>query len=333
MLSTNDILSGVLLPAILSGLILLAGIRWASGRAWVSVLALGVPFTLAFACVNGAGHLLPPSGAVDWLFYLGLLFTGVGLVDSSVRLQLWARALAMFLAAGAGAFLLLRFNFINQTWDIAHGVGWLTLLAAVSTIWWACLETVALEGGILLPASAMLILGIGGLAIMLDADQTTGQAMGALAVALAAAAGIAIWRPAIRFARGACAVITGVGVCAIAGAYFISDVPALHLILIAAAPLMLLAGRWSPVRRLWLAVGIRIALLLIPLGFALGLAVLQFRQEQADRSADPYSLGPIPTMRSVRLTRLHALRDDPLAAFSAKTMQDRHDTGPQSDIV
>jgi hypothetical protein len=62
---------------------------------------------------------------------------------------------------------------------------------------------------------------------------------------------------------------------------------------LAVAPLLLAGGGMLPLKmtRPWVRVAIRLAIVLIPLGIALGLAVAQFRREEAEKSADPYSCG------------------------------------------
>ena len=141
-----------------------------------------------------------------------------------------------------------------------------------------------------MPVGAMLATGIGGLVVMLVADQTVGQAMGALAVALVGAAAVVGWFKDISLARGTAMVVAGVGVCAMAAAYFVSDVPMVDLVLVGVGPLVLAASvllpnKGGPSLRL----AIRLVIVLIPLGISLGLAVAQFRREAAEKSADPYA--------------------------------------------
>jgi hypothetical protein len=299
-LSTGDILLGVLLPFVLAaGILKLARLMKIGGQ-WTGPVAVGVAFTVAFGCIEGAKHLFPPASAVPWLFYVGVLFTGVGVLDASVRMPGWLRAVVIFLATGLGAGLLLRFNFTNQTWDALRGALWLGGIAIVAVIWWACFENVAREGGVVMPVGAMMVCGMAGLVVMLVSDQTVGQPAGALAVALAGVAAVVGWFGDISLARGTAAVIAGVGVCMLAMAYFISGVPMVDLGLVAAAPLVLAAGAAlpnngsHPSRQL----AIRLMIVLFPLGIALGLAVAQFQREKAENSADPYSEArPVDVLR------------------------------------
>jgi hypothetical protein len=294
MLTTSDILCGVVLPLVLSGVILVATSLTKGRHLWAGPLAIGAGYSIGFGCIEGIGHLFPPASAVPWLFHLGLLFTLVGLLDSAVRMPTWLRVLVIFVATVLGTGLLLRFNFINQTWDALHGAAWLIAIAIVATIWWCCFEYASVEPRILMPLGAMFITGIPGLVVMLVADQTVGQALGALATSLAAAAGVVGWFKQVSLARGTAVVISGVGVCALAAAYFVSGVPIADLSLIAITPLLLAAGRWLPgaKRRPWLHFAIRLSIVLVPLGVALALAVRQFQREAVEKSSDAYSVAP-----------------------------------------
>jgi hypothetical protein len=299
MLSTNDILFGVLLPFVVAGAILKLANLLANGRRWAGPVAIGGAFAAGFGAIEGFKQLFPPASAVPWLFHVGLLFLLVGVFESLVRMPLWLRATVIFLATALGAGLLLRFNFTNHTWDAPQGGLWLAAIAAVGVIWWGCFERSSSERGPIMPLAGMLICGIAGLVVMLIADQTTGQALGALAVALAAAAAVVWWFKDISLARGTAAVIAGVAVCALAAAYFVSDVPILDLALVAIAPVLLVASGWMPMNRArpWLRGLARLAILMVPLGVALALAIAQFQREAAERSADPYSMGPaFPSM-------------------------------------
>jgi hypothetical protein len=295
MLTRNDILFGVVLPFVLSGALLKVPRLLRYRGYWTGPIAIGVAFTAGFGCIEGSAHLFPfpPSSAIPWLFYLGLFFTIVGLVDALVKTPKWIRPIAVFVLIMVGAGVLLRFQFVNHVWDAMHGSIWLIGIAGVGVIWWACFELAASEGGVIMPLGAMFICGIAGLAAMLVADQTVEQAMGALAMALAAAAGVVGWFKDVSLARGTAVVVAGVGVCCLSAAYFLSDVPILDLSLVGVAPLLLAASGWLPLgKRPWLRVVIRLAIVLIPLGVALGLAAKQFRDEAAERSSDIYSVAP-----------------------------------------
>jgi hypothetical protein len=295
MLTTSDILLGIVLPFLLSGAILVLGRIIPGPRHWPGPLAIGAAFSAGFGCIEGASHLFPPSSAVPWLCHLGVLFTLAGLFDAFIKMPMWLRVIVVFVATLLGAGLLLRFNFTNHTWDAAHGATWLIGIAAIAVVWWACFEFAADESGIAMPLGAMFFLGIAGMVVMLVADQTVGQALGAAAVALAAATGVVACWPRVSLARGTAVVVAGLGVCALAAAYFVSDVPIIDLSLIAIAPLLLALGRWLPwTKRPWLRLSVRMVIVLIPLGIALAQAVAQFQREAAEKSSDPYSLIPPP---------------------------------------
>jgi hypothetical protein len=310
MLTRNDILFGVVLPFVLSGALLKVPRLLRCWGYWTGPLAVGVAFTAGFGCIEGSAHLFPfpPRSAIPWLFYLGLFFTLVGLLDAGVKIPKWVRPIIVFVAMGAGAGVLLRFQFVNHVWDAMQGSAWLMGIAGVGVVWWWCFESAAGEGGIVLPLGAMFITGIGGLVVMLVADQTVGQALGAMAVALAAAAAVVGWFGDVSLVRGTAVVVAGMGACALAAAYFVSDVPIVDLSLVAIAPLLLAGGIWLPMGNLrpWLRISIRLVIVLVPLGIALGLAVAQFQREALEKSSDPYSMEPHMSSRMFSLAALAA---------------------------
>ena len=222
MLSSSDILYGVALPFALALLILLVAWRpWkrAGGAPshWGGPVAAGVTFATAFAALQGPAHVLKPSSAIMWLFYAGVGFTLVGLLDAICRLPQILRGILVFAAAGGAAVLLLRFNFTNQTWDMPHGVLWLSAIAAVSMLWWASFEQSAADGGMTAPLAMAGVSGITAMIIAVLVEQTTGQAIGAMAIACTVAAALAAWSRRASLARGAAIVLAGIGVTALAG--------------------------------------------------------------------------------------------------------------------
>jgi hypothetical protein len=242
-----------------------------------------------FAVLQGPRHVLAPASAILWLFYIGLGFTLLGVIDALFRLPQVIRGTVVFVAAGAAAALLLRFNFANQTWDALHGAVWLGGIAAVAVIWWASFEQAATGGAITGPLAMGAFSGVSGLIVALLVEQTTGQALGAMAIAFIVAIALVAWSRRASVERGTAMVLAGVGACALAGEYFISSLPIQYILLIAVAPLTLWIGRIPAIRRRrpWLRVVIQMVVLLIPLGIAAGMAVVQAKND-ATMGSDPY---------------------------------------------
>lgn len=256
---------------------------------WGGPVASGLAFVSTFAVLQGPRHVLAPASAILWLFYIGLGFTLLGVIDALFRLPQVIRGTVVFVAAGAAAALLLRFNFANQTWDALHGAVWLGGIAAVAVIWWASFEQAATGGAITGPLAMGAFSGVSGLIVALLVEQTTGQALGAMAIAFIVAIALVAWSRRASVERGTAMVLAGVGACALAGEYFISSLPIQYILLIAVAPLTLWIGRIPAIRRRrpWLRVVIQMVVLLIPLGIAAGMAVVQAKND-ATMGSDPY---------------------------------------------
>jgi hypothetical protein len=300
MLTSSDILYGVILPFALSVVILLVAWRpWKRSRgtpaAWGGPLAAGAAFAVAFASLQGLHHVLALSSAIMWLFYIAAGFTLLGLVDASVRLPSALRAVLVFVAAVAASGMLLRFEFTNHVWDPQHGVLWLSAIALVTLLWWITLEQTAVGGAIVAPLAMGALGGSSALIIAVLVEQTTGQAIGAMTIAVGVAMVMMIWSGKASLARGTAMVVAGVGVSALAAEYFVSSLPLQFVLLLAFAPVMLWSGRVPAIRRMrpWRRTAVRFVLLLIPLGVAVVLAILQARRDATIGGGDPYSLaGP-----------------------------------------
>jgi len=297
MLTSSDLLYGVVLPAGLATLILLLAWRpWRRGgrqpALWGGPLAVGAAFAATFAALQGPQHVVRLSSAIMWLFYIGLGFTLLGLIDARWRAPRLVRGVLVFVVAAAGAAALLRFNFTNQTWNALEGTLWLGAIAAITVLWWASFEQSAVGGGMIGPLAMAAVGGICALIIAVLVEQTTGQALGAMAIALTVAVVLAAWSRRASVERGTAMVLAGIGVSALAGEYFISSLPLQYVLLLAFAPATLWAGRVRPIRRLrpWLRVVVQLVLLCIPLCIAAALAIVQ-AQRDAALGSDPYTVG------------------------------------------
>jgi len=294
MLTSSDLIFGVILPFALATVILAIAWRpWKRSRGtpglWGGPVACGVAFAAAFALLQGPRHLFPPNSAIMWLFFVAIGFTLLGLIDALVLLPRTLGAILVFAAAAGGAGLLLKFNFINQNWDALHGVLWLGAIAAMTAFWWASFEQSAVGGSMTAPLAMAATGGISALIIAVLVEQTTGQALGAMTIALGVAVVLMAWSGKATVARGTGIVVAGIGVSALAAAYFISSLPLQYVLLLAFTPAALWVGRVPAISRLrpWLRSVVQIALLLIPLVVAAVLAVLQARRD-ATMGSDPY---------------------------------------------
>jgi hypothetical protein len=305
MLTSSDLLYGVILPFALATIALsVAWQPWKRSRGtpaqWGGPIAAGAAFAATFVALQGPRHVFPPGSAIMWLFYVAVGFSLLGLMDSMTRLPKIVRTALVFVVAFCGAGLLLRFNFTNQTWDILHGAMWLGAIAGVAGLWWVSFEQSAASDGMTAPLAMAAVSGISALIIAVLVEQTTGQAMGAMAIALSVAIVLMIWSGKASLKRGTAMVVAGLGVNALAAAYFISSLPLRYVLLLAFAPAMLWLGKIPAIHRLrpWMRVGVQIVLLLIPLGIAAVLAVQQAKRDAAIEG-DPYTLNVTPAWPGV----------------------------------
>jgi hypothetical protein len=296
MLTSSDLLFGVALPlALATFILLLAWKPWRRGGTppaqWGGPLAVGLAFAITFAALQGPRHVLPVNSAIMWLFYISLGFTLLGLIDSLLRLPLLVRGILIFVAAAVSAFILLRFNFTNQTWDALHGSLWLAAIAAVAVLWWASFEQSAIGGRMIASLSMAAVGGISALIVAVLVEQTTGQAMGAMALALTIAVVLAAWSRRASVERGTAVVLAGIGVTALFGEYFISSLPLQYVLLLGFAPATLWVGRIGFINRQrpWVRSIIQLILICIPLGIAAALAIAQAKRD-ATIGGDPYTL-------------------------------------------
>jgi hypothetical protein len=293
-LTKSDLVFGVILPFALATVILAIAWRpWKRSRGapalWGGPLACGLAFAATFALLQGPSHLFPPNSAIMWLFFVAIGFTLLGLIDALVSLPRVVRALLLFAAAAGGAGLLLKFNFTNQTWDAVPGALWLAAIAATTVFWWASFEQSAAGASMAAPLAMGATSGVSALIVAVLVEQTTGQALGAMTIALGVAVVLMAWSGKATAARGTAMVVAGIGVSALVAAYFISSLPLQYVLLLGIAPATLWIGRVPAIRRLrpTLRVIVQIAILLIPLVVAAVLAVLQARHD-ATMGSDPY---------------------------------------------
>ena len=238
-------LTGVLLPAVLSGLLLAVGWRvWkrdaegVDGR-WSGSLALAAAFLATYLAIAGApSGILPgsdrtPTG-LDWLFVLA---AGAAVLFAHPDPVLWRRLGVRLAVSGLTVWLVLKNAFANQLAGDA-AIAWFLGLAALLLIVWTAADLRARRrSGASSPlvwwATAATLAGVAGLSGSLKLAQLSG----AVAAALGAAVVLAWWRPRLSLAGGGVALASillfGLGL----NAHFFSYTTGLDVLLIAVAPL------------------------------------------------------------------------------------------------
>src|SRR5687767_1215444 len=101
MLTSDDLLRAVLVPALVAGAV--AAVGWWRRWDWAMPAAAGLGFLAGHALLGVPG--LPPRDGTDWLFWLAIPVTLLGVMDS-VTARRWGGIMGA--AAGAVAYLVVR---------------------------------------------------------------------------------------------------------------------------------------------------------------------------------------------------------------------------------
>lgn len=280
-------LAGILLPALLAGVVLLAG-RKLRGRpevGWLGALAFGLAYLVGHAVVLGLLPPWPPRNSNQALFHGAILTTlGAALAASPRRSVLVASS--MLGAAHVGAMALVvgglvsREPFPRPVIFAAAGFA----LAAMVTMRFE--RVAAASPGPWTPLWLWIVAASSSIAHLLSGSLVYAQFAAVVSGILAAAVVVGALARDTSFARGlaTAAYLQVLGVC-VAGK-LLSNLPTASFALLAGAPwlaALLVRGRearWSE-RKLRLAFGITIA---ISCAAAVALAYAEHRE----RSSAPY---------------------------------------------
>jgi hypothetical protein len=242
-----QILWGVLLPAVVAGLVLL--LRGKRSPAAAVALAIGVGH--AAGCVALLGW--PPFPAVkyfDWIFWFAL----AAAVAAAIPLPSWARVTGDgAIATGFSLLLLLPIARLHWSFQLA-AAAIAGASAAVMALWWS-LERLSSTAGGRFGSVALWAAPTGmSIALVQATNARLGQQAGMLAATLGAAAVLAWIGERVRFGRGSlgpCAIVLGgLGLAGmlngLGGGHGLSWVSAL---LIGVAPLAAFGARALAARR------------------------------------------------------------------------------------
>ena len=282
MITLQDILYGVLLPAAIALTVMLVAWRpWSSGSPkgyWGGALAIGAAFIAALINMQPR-PAFPPALAEDWLFHVAWMVVIVGLVLAFVKVPFAVRAVIAAVTSAAVTYLVLQ-PLIKRTWSAQESAIWVGSISAGMTLVFVLHEWISeKKHDASVPLVMALTAGGLGLFMMFSNSQSYGQRAGVLAAATAAITVVAIWSKKLSLARGgvlAFVLLFG-GLLTTCYAYPDKVVP-YRLLLIAAAPIVGLLPAITPLKgwKRWTAV---VLLTALPLGGALLPAGLQFMKE------------------------------------------------------
>ncbi len=203
-----QILAGMVLPAVLLGLAILAAWRPWNRRATADARWIFAPIVSLGFCVGYWNFELklgwPPGGNVLFLlFYFAIPLAILGLLDSLLKPPLWLRAIVLLLLWRIFVRLLLLPQIPRQISGPAAEL-WIDALSLMALAWWLTFEHLADRSpGV---ATPLILAALAGASAILLAMGWHIQASAAMAAALAAlsvaAMVLAVWNARISFSRG-----------------------------------------------------------------------------------------------------------------------------------
>lgn len=249
------------------------------GRRWGVALSLGAAYAVGHVVLLGDPEF-PPTQVEDWSVPLALAAALVGACISHPR--------AGDSLAWVGR-LLLTFGILNAVltplisqWDALRVFYSVQAILALILIVWASLDELAERvTGVTVPLTLTLTAAAAAYLPVLGGAHPLGQRLGVLMLVMLAAAAMALFRRSMSLARGGVAVyVTVLSSLLLCCVFYGDDVPMVAALTIALTPLLAWV-RASPTlssMRPWLATGLTLILVLIPLVIALWPEVARFIQ-------------------------------------------------------
>ncbi|MBX6314757.1 MAG: hypothetical protein IRY99_17850, partial [Isosphaeraceae bacterium] len=201
---------GVVLPALVAAVVFL-GAAWVERRgeapsAWGGALGLGAGYLLGHAAVqdwlaSGRWPAWPPPDVVDWMPYLTLVATALGLLEAIRPGPAWTRWENRLLVTGLALGLLLG-PMIRNFWTTRQAASWLIGLGLGLLVLWGLLEGLAARLGPALTLPLLMVAVGTSIVLVLSQSLLLGRLGMALAAALAVAWAVGRFRPGLSMARG-----------------------------------------------------------------------------------------------------------------------------------
>jgi len=271
-LTSDPLLAGIVLPAVVCGLLYLTA--WqprrrsdADGRgSWGPAVAVGVGFVSGFLALEGWPGL-PPLEVAGWLPWLALGAVAAGLFRRSSAVA----GAVLRLALAFGVPLLTLWPLIEHRWSGAAATLWIGGLAGAVFVVGGAVDALAASA----PGSRVP-LGLGAATtgaagcIVLAGSARLFQLTVILAATLGTAVAVSLWRRGASHDGGSTVAFALLAGLLVNGFFYLDDLPAVAAILLAASPLGLRVGIRS--RRPAGAVASALAVLL-PVAVALALTV------------------------------------------------------------
>lgn len=284
MISTDQILLGLLLPLAIAAICALFGGFISRGSSWGATLGLIAGFVLAFKAFLG---VWPPREAKEAHLGLGFAIIAIGIatiVLSGKRVPWLVRGVLVVATPVAVVWYIFKplppASSPQPLWP------WLAAAAGFVVITTAATEWIATRSGS--PAAALVLgpMAAGtGLLVMLSGNNNLGLLGAGTAVVIFGLFVATLISSRVSLQRGPALVCATIISALIAWGYFDrGEITPTEMSLLAAAPLIALVAELPPLRRLkpWKNAVIRVTLLSIPIAIAVGLAYVQFKKASAE---------------------------------------------------
>jgi hypothetical protein len=284
MVTAQDILLGLLLPAGLAAILVCLTGRWLG-----LALGLAAGYLTGQACVDRWPDFPAPT-TEQWLVYLVLLA-----LAGELLLARWNRGVLRWLVrvvlAGTLVGLTLK-PLVPYSWSLDQGVlfGGLMFLAML-LVWWAMDSEQAPWREGVQSGAWIVIAGATGLVCLLGGSQKLGQFGGALTAALAGAAMVWMWKPVrTNLARGGMQVVLLTWFGLLLNGHSYAEVPWWTAVLLGLSPLFMRFRSWLPQARLqgWRRTAVTLAMVLVPVALALIPMIVKFLQSMQENGGQDY---------------------------------------------
>lgn len=241
---------GVLLPAIISGLVLLLGRRFLGS--WISALGISAGYVMAHYLLYNMKAFSLTLALQDWLPYIAIVALAWVLLEQLWWRFLWVRWLMRLFIIETIATRLLWTKITHRLerfrWEWYETAVYLTAIAVLVLAVWYVLERVSLRDAegeeartrAILPSALILFFALFSGSTLFSHAGIGAQTAGILTATLGAIMVLCWFNPVFHLAVPAVGVVSimllGFGI----NAYFFSDMPWYTVLLFAAAPATLL---------------------------------------------------------------------------------------------
>lgn len=246
MLTTHDILWGIIFPAMLAIVAMLVSHvppwkRDAKTLPFGPAMAVGGGFAVAFAGIAGWPKL-PPIGFEGWLVYLAMAAAVIGVVATFPKTRSIVVQILSALLVIATAYFLLAWR--------APQWGLFAVVAVAGVVWWFATDRLAARAqGPGLP----ILLGLFGACAALVLTNSGTQSFGQIAAGAGVAVGVVgltgLWFRRLSLAHGGVLALTITLMAMLLCGHLLAEVTWRDVIILAIAPLTLWIGQLPPLRR------------------------------------------------------------------------------------